>query len=321
MNRLHRGLKAALVAFALACGLTQGALAADDAAPRREPPKDRILARDAVCTRCHDETETYPIFNIARSAHGTRADARAPTCVNCHGESPNHIHRPPGLKDRPKTERTFIKGSPTPIAERSGACLACHKGGKVMHWGGSAHEAADLACTSCHQIHTPNDRVLSKATQFEVCLGCHKERRAQLDKNSRHPIKEGKVACSDCHNSHGSAGPTLMVRDSVVETCYACHAEKRGPFVRNHRPVTENCAICHNPHGSSNDNLLKSRPPFLCQQCHEPTSHRGAIPSLTPATGLSGANITQGRACLNCHTNIHGTNNPVNAGNQRTFRR
>ena len=45
------------------------------------------------------------------------------------------------------------------------------------------------------------------------------------------------MTCSDCHNAHGSAGPMLMVRDSVNETCYTCHMEKRGPFVRNHQPV------------------------------------------------------------------------------------
>ena len=264
----HRILLA-LAAFAVA----QAAAAADPPARERV---DRILQGDAVCTRCHDEQERAPpVFNIARTAHGTRADARTPTCVSCHGESPTHVNRPRGLEERPPPDRTFKKGTTTPVAERNQACLTCHKGGNATHWAGSAHENADLACSSCHQVHAPHDRVLQKATQFEVCIDCHKERRAQLDKNSRHPIKEGKVACSDCHNPHGSAG----------------------------------------------DNLLKTRPPFLCQQCHEPTSHRGAIPGLTPGTGIAGANVTQARQCLNCHTNIHGTNNPVNVGNQRTFRR
>jgi predicted CXXCH cytochrome family protein len=57
----------------------------------------------------------------------------------------------------------------------------------------------------------------------------------------------------------------MLVRDSINDTCYTCHMEKRGPFVRTHQPVQENCAICHNPHGSVHDNLLKVRAPFLCQ--------------------------------------------------------
>ena len=98
--------------------------------------------------------------------------------------------------------------------------------------------------------------------------------------------------------------------------------EKRGPFVRTHQPVQENCVLCHNPHGSNNDNLLQARSPFLCQQCHEPTSHRGGTAGMTGTGGTSpGIGITLARGCLNCHTNIHGTNNPKDLSNERTFRR
>ena len=58
----------------------------------------------------------------------------------------------------------------------------------------------------------------------------------QVSRPSRHPIPEGLVACSDCHNAHGSVGPKMMVRDNVNDTCYTCHMEKRGPFVRTHQP-------------------------------------------------------------------------------------
>ena len=95
----------------------------------------------------------------------------------------------------------------------------------------------------------------------------------------------------------------MMVRDNVNDTCYTCHMEKRGPFVRTHQPAQEDCSICHNPHGTTTPNLLKARQPFLCQQCHEPTSHRGNVGSLTGTS--TGAN-TLARGCLNCHTNIHG---------------
>jgi len=135
---------------------------------------------------------------------------------------------------------------------------------------------------------------------------------------SHHPIREGKVVCSDCHNPHGTLTPKMLVRAGVNDTCYQCHMEKRGPFVRTHQPVQERCTICHNPHGSVNMNLLKLRPPWLCQQCHEPTSHRGAPGSFT-TTG-SHTN-TFARGCVNCHTNIHGTNNPSDLGTERSLRR
>ena len=69
-----------------------------------------------------------------------------------------------------------------------------------------------------------------------------------------------------------------MKRDSVNETCYTCHMEKRGPFVHVHEPVAEDCSNCHNPHGTVAENLLKARPPFLCHQCHTP--HGGQVAQL-----------------------------------------
>jgi DmsE family decaheme c-type cytochrome len=264
--------------------------------------------------------ESVPVFAIGKTRHGVIADKRTPTCTSCHGESPTHINKPEGVDERPKPEKTFGRTSPTPIAERDGVCLTCHQNGPRTHWLTSMHAARDISCTSCHQVHTAHDKVRDKVSQPEVCFDCHKEQRTQIRRPSRHPITEGLVACSDCHNPHGTAGEKMLVRDNVNDTCYSCHMEKRGPFVRTHQPVQENCAICHNPHGSTLPNLLKTRPPFLCQECHEPTSHRGNIASIT-VSGFGTNQNTVARGCLNCHTNIHGTNNPADVSNERTFRR
>ena len=299
-------------------GVVMVAYGAEESDADQAPHMDRVLKGDTKCTRCHDESEEYPVLSIGKTRHGTVADQRTPTCTSCHGESDTHINKPEGVTERPKPERTFGKKSDTSPTEQNQACLSCHQGGKRIHWSGSTHASRDTTCTSCHQVHTGHDKVRDKLTQSEVCFTCHKEQRAQFNRSSRHPIKEGKVACSDCHNPHGSAGEKMMVRDNVNDTCYTCHMEKRGPFVRTHQPVQEDCSICHNPHGTTIPNLLKSRPPFLCQQCHEPTSHRGNIASLT---GTSTSANTMARGCLNCHTNIHGTNNPADISNERTFRR
>jgi DmsE family decaheme c-type cytochrome len=285
--------------------------------------QDKVLKGDAQCTRCHDETEEYPVLAIAKTKHGTRADGRTPTCTSCHGESNLHVNRPPDAKERPKPDRMFGKTSTTPIAERNQACLTCHQGGKRIHWQMSEHAARDVACASCHDVHTQHDKVRDKQAQTEVCFSCHKDIRAQIMRPSRHPIKEGKVACSDCHNPHGSAGEKMLVRDSVNDTCYTCHMEKRGPFVRSHQPVQENCAICHNPHGTTNQNLLKVRAPFLCQSCHQPSSHHATVPSNGPVTGTAPTTaqaVIMARGCVNCHTNIHGSNNAAD-GSGRGFRR
>jgi DmsE family decaheme c-type cytochrome len=303
----------------LAAFFTTGAMAQDKPAP-----KDLVLRGDAACTRCHDENDNVPVLAIGKTKHGTLADGRTPTCTSCHGASETHINKPVSAAERPRPDRTFGKTSKTPPEVQSQACLACHQGGKRTHWQMSMHASRDVSCSTCHQVHTGHDRVRDKSTQPEVCFTCHKQQRAEIRRPSRHPTLEGKVVCSDCHNPHGSAGEKQLVKDSVNETCYSCHMEKRGPFVRSHQPVQENCAICHNPHGTMNDNLLKMRAPFLCQTCHEPTSHRGGVAGVTggsPSSNASGIGITLARSCLNCHTNIHGTNNPRDVSNERTFRR
>lgn len=308
-NWMWGGLPQVLMLGVCMLGVAQ---AAEDA-----QPKDLVLRGDAKCTRCHDESDNAPLLAIGKTRHGVQADKRTPTCASCHGESDSHINKPEGAKERPKPERTFTRTSTTSIQDRNQSCLGCHQGGKRIHWSMGAHATNDVACASCHKVHVAHDPVRAKITQSEVCFTCHKDQRAQINRPSRHPIREGKVACSDCHNPHGSAGEKLLVRDNVNDTCYQCHMEKRGPFVRTHQPVQENCVVCHNPHGTTNDNLLKTRAPFLCQQCHEPSSHRGVVPGVTGAS----ATYTLARACLNCHTNIHGTNNPANISNERTFRR
>jgi predicted CXXCH cytochrome family protein len=98
--------------------------------------------------------------------------------------------------------------------------------------------------------------------------------------------------------------------------------EKRGPFLHNHQPVTEDCTICHQPHGTTIANLLKSRPPFLCQDCHASSGH--PVQFAGPPTGRTTSSSqlgTVGRGCLNCHTNIHGSNSTQNSATSGRFRR
>jgi len=282
-----------------------------------------------VCKGCHEAQVAY----YEASVHGQKGNLKGPSnagaCALCHGDGTEHVKAGGGrgiggIKN---------PGGKTMAADdKNGLCLTCHVGGsKRTHWAGSTHQVRGTACTSCHTMHKP-DRVLTKITQPEVCFTCHKQQRAEVNRTFRHPILEGKVACSDCHNPHGSIGRALMKRDDVRDTCFQCHTEKRGPFAHEHEPVTSDCTLCHNPHGTVADSMLKLRPPFLCHQCHTP--HGGQIAQLTgqnqtnPAystttagrttpllgattSGKSGINYTQGRGCLNCHTQIHGSNNPA----------
>jgi DmsE family decaheme c-type cytochrome len=288
------------------------------------------LDRDSVCTRCHDETENKPILSIYQTAHGNKADSRTPSCQSCHGESDAHIKGDAKQKVRPTPDFTFVEKSTiypaSPAETRNSQCLTCHESGLRTHWTGSQHQSQGVACNSCHTIHAANDRVLTKTTQPDVCFTCHKTQRAETHQFSSHPIMVGKTACSDCHNSHGSTGPKLLLKNSTNETCYTCHAEKRGPFLWEHSPVFDDCSNCHTPHGSNSSPLLKQRVPWLCQDCHS-AGHANQVDS--GANLIDGADTTingqqaaaslnpraqaNARACLNCHSTIHGSNHPSGA--------
>jgi DmsE family decaheme c-type cytochrome len=299
------------------CFLATSVAAADNPAPE-ETMAQKALARDKVCTVCHNESWRVPVLSLYQTRHGNRADPRAPNCQGCHGSSDAHQKDPGGA--HPDVVFATRSKNVSSVDDRNTTCLTCHQtDSKRSHWMGSTHESRDVACVSCHQVHTAHDDVRDKHTQPDVCFTCHKEQRTQINKPSHHPIPEGKMGCSDCHNPHGSVGPKLMKRDSVNETCYTCHMEKRGPFVHTHEPVAEDCSNCHNPHGTTAENLLKARPPFLCHQCHTP--HGGNIAQLRGqgqpsallsgvTSGKSGINYTMARGCVNCHTQVHGTNNP-----------
>jgi DmsE family decaheme c-type cytochrome len=284
----------------------------------QEATKDLVLTGDAKCTRCHDAEDSPEVLSIGLTKHGTTADGRTPTCTTCHGDSEEHIATPKTVWP----EHVFSKKSTMTGADRSAICLTCHSGHERMFWDNGTHAARGVSCDSCHQVHNGgHDKVREKTTEAEVCFTCHKAQRVAASKHSRHPIIEGKVTCSDCHNPHGSAGASNLKRDTVNDTCFQCHAEKRGPFIWNHQPVTENCSYCHDPHGTNTASLLKWRSPFLCQQCHEPGgSHRGSAPGFSIDTSsTSGNNILFARGCLNCHTLIHGSNNSSNSSNARAF--
>ena len=158
-----RQLFASCVLLGALAGAT-GAVAADAApAATKAPAKDLVLKGDAKCTSCHDESDEPKLLHIGKTKHGTVADGRAPSCTNCHGESDLHTNNPAKLKERPPTDRSFAKSSKTPVAARNESCISCHrKDSKRSHWEGSAHERADVACTSCHQLHTAKDKVADK---------------------------------------------------------------------------------------------------------------------------------------------------------------
>lgn len=257
-------------------------------------------AADDECAGCHEDV----VKAFAKTNHGRTfaADAgyASAGCASCHAGAAEHAAS--GGETKPVS---VTKGK-----EASTACLACHAGKPMQaHWDGSQHQRAGLACASCHN---PHDVATPDASQRAMqgignttrkCLECHGEQRVALHQRSSHPMRDGQMECSSCHNPHGSSGEKLLRQASINEQCYQCHQNLRGPFLWEHSPVREDCLTCHKAHGSNYPQLLKARVAQLCVSCHQQGRHQ-TVPGVPNSIWVSN------KACLNCHSQIHGTNHP-----------
>ncbi|SHI15503.1 DmsE family decaheme c-type cytochrome [Ferrimonas marina] len=247
------------------------------------------------CLMCHRRSET--VMALFDGVHGRADQSKSPMaglqCEACHGPQGGH---------RNKNEPMIVFGDNAPLSaeKQNSVCMSCHQDDERMAWHNSTHNLEEVACASCHLVHVAQDPILDKRTEVETCTSCHTQQKADMNKRSTHPMQFGEMTCTSCHNPHGSMAEADLVSFSINDTCYACHAEKRGPFLWEHQPVSEDCTACHNPHGSVNEAMLDYRAPQLCLDCHQ--GHNADRDGTTIHTG--------GQSCLNCHTQVHGSNHP-----------
>ena len=270
--------------------------------------EERAAALD-TCLGCH--VDTASVVDIFYSPHGSGSDPHSPMnqgqCASCHGNNDAHLSDPDILMP----EITFTSNSALAAEKQNDACLHCHNDSARMHWVGDAHARHQVRCVDCHTVHARRDPILNHIGESKTCTSCHLDVRDQMAKVSTHPMSKAGMSCSSCHAAHGSLTQSALKLPTLNQACYQCHADRRGPFLWEHAPVREQCIHCHLPHGSNHQGMLRTRAPFLCQQCHSTAEHPSTelLPEGTNAASSNSIFLLV-RGCLSCHSAVHGSNHP-----------
>lgn len=277
----------------------------------------QYVGTDNCVARCHRHDKLAEDFRLSVHGEQIRPEDGLPlvNCESCHGPGSlaiANLDDDPETNDRLKKKcdtTTFLDINNLPPQAQSLICMKCHSAASIpilSHWNASVHALNDVSCFDCHKLHKGPQQKVSHEEVSELCYGCHPEVRVENNLFSHHPLREKKMACTDCHEPHGTTQEKLLKGISPKETCTRCHMEKQGPFAYEHGDANENCANCHSPHGSVNNNLLNAAMPFLCLQCHG--GHVGET-----SAGIEDSKGLFLNRCTDCHSQIHGTDIPAPA--------
>jgi len=204
----------------------------------------------------------------------------------------------------------------------SETCAMCHEK-QVKEFKQSVHERIAIpmegvkveGCEMCHgpgSLHVEEGggkgvKIINPNKDPSQCYACHMEKKAEFNLPYHHPVPEGHMSCTDCHDPHGAGArpwSSTSVED-VNEQCFKCHKEQQGPFAYEHLAMREGCTSCHQVHGSINDKMLNARDSNLCVKCHASTASLTAHATV----GKTVSRISRG-SCFSgeCHTAVHGSN-------------
>jgi len=256
----------------------------------------------AVCLDCHENRDV----SLGTTAHALPSGAKdgagaTIVCTDCHVGDRRHWEDDPD---------EYPMKSPAKLSAREEAalCASCHQTSHQQNMlERNVHLTSDVNCSACHSVHESKEPVLLRAAESDLCVTCHRGVEGAFAKPYRHPVREGIVACSECHMTLSETRRELSLNGTNV--CLKCHAEFEGPFPHEHQATVDysaeegGCVSCHEPHGSYLPRMLKQ--PYegphyqLCTQCHAvPPQHNLNVKHGTAWAGLS---------CSECHTDIHGS--------------
>jgi len=182
-----------------------------------------------------------------------------------------------------------------------------------------------VGCESCHgagslHVEAGGGRgkfIINPGQDPKACFQCHIDKEAEFSMPYHHPVKEGRMNCTTCHNPHGhdiKLGKGQFV-NRLNENCSQCHREQTRPHVFEHPALREGCTSCHAVHGSINPKMLVQRDNNLCLKCHAQVgAQRAGVATVNPLLIGNQEHNQSGRLAQGtcyaggCHTAVHGSN-------------
>lgn len=191
-------------------------------------------------------------------------------------------------------------------------CFTCHEDKRPQPAQLSVHSPVRTGqCTACHDPHsTQSAHLLRRATESRepgenLCLGCHRDITAQIQKPMQHAAVD--LGCAACHTTHksdpgGAPEGVFHLTKAQPELCLDCHEAGDASLQAAHlnQPfASARCSECHNPHGSERAKLLNNfvHSPFAekqCDTCHEAPQSGKVVLSEGARREL----------CLTCHADM-----------------
>lgn len=213
----------------------------------------------AHCLSCHSSSADQRLFG--RSEH----KMMGVSCEQCHAA---HLTVPAPASKRVEAraaQPTFFQVPTLPEETRwlsesllkktqPDLCFSCHKSIQAQFSLPTHHRVPEgqVKCTDCHEAHGTMNRPLLKKVNFEVCVGCHAEKRGPYVYEHAAVKIEG---CTACHSPHGSIERNMLLRREGRFLCLQCHVNPQAENVPHSRltyATRGECVRCHPTiHGSN----------------------------------------------------------------------
>ena len=125
----------------------------------------------------------------------------------------------------------------------------------------AGHAKWDSECTKCHER-------FNKSAQRRLCLDCHKDIAADLQRHDRYHGRLTESQCRSCHTEHKGRKAKI----SKVDANQFDHSKTNFPLKGAHEKAGKKCASCHVAGKKYRE------APKRCNECHKKHDvHKGAL--------------------------------------------